>query len=73
MKKTVSITEFKSKCHSYVRDVDEKGVHLVITKHGKPIAEIQPVLQKQSGQNPLRNSVLKQGDLISPVNLDWCS
>jgi prevent-host-death family protein len=71
MKKTVSITEFKSKCLSYIRDVDEKGVHLVITKHGKSIAEVQPVLNKRSGQNPLKDSVLKQDDILSPIDTDW--
>ena len=71
MKKTVSITEFKSKCLSYLRDVDEKGVHLVITKHGKSIAEVQPVLSERSGQNPLKGSVLKQDDILSPIHTDW--
>lgn len=71
MKKTVSITEFKSKCLSYMRDVDKKGVHLVITKHGKSIAEVQPVLNERSGQNPLKGSVLKQDDILSPIDTDW--
>ena len=71
MKKTVSITEFKSKCLSYMRDVDEKGVHIVVTKHGKSIAEVQPVLNKQSDQNPLKDSVLKQEDLVSPIDTEW--
>lgn len=71
MKKTVSITEFKSKCLSYMRDVDEKGIHIVVTKHGKSIAEVQPVLHKHSGQNPLKDSVLKQKDILSPIDTEW--
>ena len=71
MKKTVSITEFKSKCLSHIRDVDEKGVHIVVTKHGKSIAEVQPILKKQSGENPLKDSVLKQVDIISTIDTEW--
>jgi len=71
MKKIVSITEFKSKCLSYMRDVDKKGVHIIITKHGKSIAEVQPVIQKKDGANPLKNSVLVQKDILSPIDTGW--
>lgn len=71
MKKTVSITEFKSKCLFYMRDVDQKGVHIVVTKHGKSVAEVQPIINKQSGGNPLKDSVLKQVDIISPIDTEW--
>jgi prevent-host-death family protein len=71
MKQTVSITEFKSKCLAYMRDVDEKGAHLIITKHGKSIAEVQPVAPEQAGSNPLKGSVIFQKDLISSVEADW--
>lgn len=71
MKKKVSITEFKSKCLSYMRDVDEKGAHIIITKHGKSIAEVQPVQKSTSETNPLKGSVLLQKDIISPIETDW--
>ena len=71
MKKTVSITEFKSKCLSHIRDVDKKRVHIVVMKHGKSIAEVQPILKKQSGENPLKDSVLKQVDIISTIDTEW--
>jgi len=54
-----------------MRDVDEKGVHIVVTKHGKSIAEVQPILKKQSGENPLKDSVLKQVDIISTIDTEW--
>lgn len=71
MKKTISITEFKSKCLSYMREVDEKGIHIIITKHGKSIAEVQPVIHQQAGSNPLKGSVIMQKDLISPIDIGW--
>lgn len=67
--KTVSITDFKSKCLSYMRDVDEKGVHIIITKHGKSIAEVQPVMHEKTDSNPLKGSVLMQKDILSPIDL----
>lgn len=70
MKKEVSITEFKSKCLSLMRDVEKKGVRIIITKHGKTIAEVQPPDRKNEG-NPLKGSVLMQKDIISPVETEW--
>ena len=71
MKKKVSITEFKSKCLSNMRDLDKKGAHIIITKHGKSIAEVQPVLKSESETNPLKGSVLLQKDIISPIETEW--
>lgn len=71
MKKTVSITEFKSKCLSYMRDVDEKGIHITITKHDKPIAEVQPIIKRKRESIPLKDSVLMQKDILSPIDTDW--
>jgi len=70
MIKTISITEFKAKCLSYIREVNEKGMHIIITKHGKTIAEVQPPARKNE-VNPLKGSVLMQKDIISPVETEW--
>lgn len=71
VKKTVSISEFKSKSHFYVRDVDENGIHIIITKHRKPIAEVQPIIKLKTGSNPLKDSVLLEKDIVSPIDTDW--
>jgi hypothetical protein len=43
--------------------------HLVITRHGKPVAEIFPHVPSQNARvNPLKGSILFQGDLVSPLS-----
>lgn len=39
---TISITEFKAKALALIQHVHESGQHLVVTKHGVPMARIVP-------------------------------
>jgi len=54
-----------------MRDVEKKGIHIIITKHGKTIAEVQPLSRNNDKANPLKGSVLMQKDIISPVETEW--
>lgn len=40
---SLAISEFKAKCLRLLDDVERHGNHLVITKHGRPIARVTPV------------------------------
>lgn len=40
-RREISATEFKAKCLRVLDELDSEGV--VITKHGKPIAELRPI------------------------------
>ena len=40
--KTISVTEFKAHCTEELRAVEEKGTRLMITRHGKTIAVVEP-------------------------------
>jgi len=39
--KTISVTEFKAHCTEELRSVEEDGVTLAVTRHGKVIAVVQ--------------------------------
>ena len=39
---SVSVTEFKAKCTEKLRQVEESGVSLKITRHGRTVAVIHP-------------------------------
>jgi prevent-host-death family protein len=39
---TLPVSEFKSKCLQLLKDVETKGDRIVITKRGKPVAEVVP-------------------------------
>lgn len=40
--KSISVSEFKAHCTEELRSVEEKGTRLVITRHGKTIALVEP-------------------------------
>lgn len=50
---TITATQFKAKCLRLLDQVAETGEPLVITKHGRPVARVEPPLQPDD----LRGSV----------------
>lgn len=69
--KALSVSEFKATCLSVLEDVNKQKTRVIITKRGKPIAEVIPYdpIKKDI---PLKNTVKFMGDIISPVaDEDW--
>jgi len=71
MATTIPAGEFKSKCLKLLDEVAEKRETLVITKHGKPVAQIVPMPAKKNIIGAMRGSVLWEGDIISPIDVEW--
>ncbi len=73
--RTIPAGEFKAKCLKLLDEVAETREPLVITKFGKPVARlvpIVPVAQPHEGlRGALRGSVLWEGDIISPIDVEW--
>ena len=70
--KSVSASEFKSRCLALIEDVRRTRRPLLVTRHGKPVAEIAPYAPaKRQRGNPLKDSVLFQDDLVSPISVPW--
>jgi len=68
---SLSVSEFKSKCLAVLKDVNKQKKRVVITKRGKPIAEVIPYDPREK-EIPLKDTVLFMGDIISPVaDEDW--
>jgi prevent-host-death family protein len=68
---SLSVSEFKSKCLAVLQDVNKQKKRVVITKRGKPIAEVIPYDPREK-EIPLKDTVLFMGDIISPVtDEDW--
>ena len=68
---TLSVSKFKATCLSVLEDVNKQKKKILITKRGKPIAQITPV-SHEKGEIPLKNTVTFLGDIISPVaEDDW--
>lgn len=64
---TVAAGKFKARCLALLDEVAESGTELIVTKRGKPVARVVPV-EPPPG---LSGSVVREGDLISPVGEPW--
>ncbi len=70
--RTITASEFKAKCLKIMDEVAESGEGVVITKRGKPVAELQQARElRKPIFGALRGSVLYEGDIISPIDVEW--
>ena len=62
--KKVSVSEFRTHLYQFVRRVQRTKRSILITRFGKPIAEIRPIT---------KGKLMILGDIISPANDpdDW--
>ncbi len=70
---TIQASEFKAKCLALMDDVARTGTSLVITKNGKPVAELKPYRPPRAksllGLTKSQGTVL--GDLTLPLDIEW--
>ncbi len=69
---SIKASEFKAKCLSLMDEVARTGKSLLVTKNGKPVAELRPhraPTRKVSGV--WKDKLLIKGDIVSPVDTDW--
>jgi prevent-host-death family protein len=65
----IGITKFKEKCLAFLDQLDEEG--LVITKHGKPIAQVIPYEHRCADLiGSLKNKIEIRGDIYS-TRVNW--
>jgi prevent-host-death family protein len=68
---SLTVSKFKATCLAVVEKVAKSKKPVIITKRGKPIAELIPY-EAEAEPTPLKDTVAFMGDLISPVSTeDW--
>jgi prevent-host-death family protein len=68
---TLTVSKFKATCLAVVEEVAKTKQGVIITKRGKPIAELIPY-DAETEPVPLKNTVAFMGDIMSPVATeDW--
>jgi prevent-host-death family protein len=71
----VGATEFKARCLELMDRVAERSESYVITKRGKPVAQLVPVGERPPGTilGALRGLASTSGDIVAPVLAlsDW--
>jgi len=72
MTKTMKASECKAKFLGVLDDVALNHERVIVTKNGKPVAEIVPFVDKsKSIIGALKGSVTIVGDLIEPIDVEW--
>ncbi|MCH7930204.1 MAG: type II toxin-antitoxin system Phd/YefM family antitoxin [Proteobacteria bacterium] len=69
---TIKASEFKAKCLQLMDEVAETGQPLVITKNGRPVAQLGPVVSRPATlAGAHRGKITIVGDILAPVDADW--
>jgi prevent-host-death family protein len=72
MTKTMKASECKAKFLGVLDEVASKHERVIVTKNGKPVAEIVPFVEKpKSIRGALKGSVTILGDLDEPLDVEW--
>lgn len=68
---TIQISEFKAKCLALVDVVASSGEVLIVTKNGRPVAEVHPYSGGRAGSPfGMHTEVQILGDIVSPGDED---
>jgi prevent-host-death family protein len=63
--------EFRAGCFALLDEVATTGACIVVTKRGKPVARVLPLERAKGDHQTLRGSVVREGDLVSPIDARW--
>lgn len=72
MTKTMKASECKAKFLGVLDNVASTHERVIVTKNGKPVAEIVPFIDRpKSIRGALKGSVTILGDLDEPLDVEW--
>ena len=71
MEVSIGAGEFKAKCLKLLDQVADSRQALIITKHGKPVAKLVPIPVQPGLFGALSGSVRGEGDIVSPIEIQW--
>lgn len=76
MKQVIPAGEFKAKCLQLMDQVQKHHSAIIITKRGKPVAQLVPFEPRKSPRRKalfgyMKGSIEIIGDIISPLDESW--
>ena len=70
--KTIGAGEFKTHCLRLIDEVNQTKQPIIITKHGKPMAELVPIAEETySLFGCLQNTAEITGDIVKGTGETW--
>jgi prevent-host-death family protein len=72
MTKTMKASECKAKFLGVLDDVASRHERVIVTKNGKPVAEIVPFIEKpKTLLGAMKGSIKILGDIEAPLDVEW--
>jgi prevent-host-death family protein len=70
MGKEYTASRFKAQCLALLDEVAETGESFVVTKHGRPVARVEPIQAPTSLRGSVK-FVVSDDELIAPLPIRW--
>jgi prevent-host-death family protein len=69
----IPAARFKAECLRLMDQVEKSREPIIITKHGRPVAQLAPVSSSSSGSlfGYMKGTIRTHGDLTKPVDPEW--
>ena len=68
----MSAAEFKAKCLDVLDQVAEHREAVVVTKRGRPVAQVVPIIRRPKHLwGAMRGEIEIRGDIVSPLDVNW--
>jgi prevent-host-death family protein len=68
----ISAAQFKAECLKLMDLVEKTREPIVITKHGRPVAQLAPVpADDDSLFGYMKDTMRIEGDVMAPVDVEW--
>ena len=72
MSKQMSAAEFKAKCLDVLDQVAEHRESVVVTKRGKPVARVVPIVNRpKTLWGAMKGEIDIRGDIVGPLDVAW--
>ena len=72
MRREISASQFKARCLGLMDEVARDGDVLVITKNGRPVAELHPCSRSRAASPYGLHAELELlGDVVAPLDEPW--
>jgi len=65
--KQLSVSDFEARASEVIRQVQQTGKAVELTRHGKPVAVVETIASEKPVMGKLAHMLVHAGDVISPV------